>query len=264
MFWDYLKTNLEAAMLASSDGHRWAVTVDAIDRCEAMNGTPLQIEILKTIAILDFVKEHSINARRDLICSCFDSEKLSSIDKALDQLQKMSLIVYRHHLSSFGIFAGSDFDIEEAMRLALAEVKTVDFAALKEIAGTNPILAKRFYHETGSMFWLEVDLCPLDKTNEMANQYAFRPGVVGQLLLAIPTNGETEENARKLCRSAVSDNNGFEVITGFGPRSWEVVSLSKEVLALEKIRNENPELAGDPVARREVQARLRSAGAIGN
>ncbi len=259
MFWDYLKTNLEASILASTDGHRWALTVDALDRCETLNGTSLQIEILKTVSILDFVKEHSVNARRELLYTCFPNEPKDAIDEAIAQLQKMSLIVFRHHSSSFGIYAGSDFDIEEAMRLALAEVNSIDFAALKEIAGMNPILAKRFYHETGSMFWLELELCPLEKIKEISASYTAQPGVVGQLLLSIPTNGETEEHTKKICQEAAAERKGFEIITGFAPRSWEIVNLSKEVIALEKIRNENPELAGDPVARKEVQARLAEA-----
>lgn len=256
MFWDYLKTNLEASILASADGHRWALTVDALDRCETLKGTSLQIEILKTIAILDFVKEHSVNARKELLYSCFPLDAKETIDEAINQLQRMSLIVFRHHSSSFGIFAGSDFDIEEAMRVALGEVKSIDFGALKEIAVMNPILAKRFYHETGSMFWLEIDLCPLEKVKEISSSYTSQSGVVGQLLLTIPTNGENEEQNRKLCQEATAESKGFEIITGFTPRSREIVNLSKEVIALEKISNENPKLAGDPVARKEIQARL--------
>ena len=34
MFWDYLRANLEPAILASPDGHRWATAVDALERCE--------------------------------------------------------------------------------------------------------------------------------------------------------------------------------------------------------------------------------------
>ncbi len=34
LFWDYLRINLEPAILASPDGHRWATAVDALQRCE--------------------------------------------------------------------------------------------------------------------------------------------------------------------------------------------------------------------------------------
>ena len=36
--WDYLRINLEPSILASPDGHRWALAMDALERCEAMGG----------------------------------------------------------------------------------------------------------------------------------------------------------------------------------------------------------------------------------
>jgi hypothetical protein len=37
-YWDYLKVNLEQAILASTDSHRWAASTDAIERTEAREG----------------------------------------------------------------------------------------------------------------------------------------------------------------------------------------------------------------------------------
>ena len=34
-YWDYLKANLDQAILASPDGHRWAVAAEAVERAEA-------------------------------------------------------------------------------------------------------------------------------------------------------------------------------------------------------------------------------------
>jgi hypothetical protein len=42
--WDYLRINLEPAILASADGHRWAQGAEAVERCEA-RGTPLHIRL---------------------------------------------------------------------------------------------------------------------------------------------------------------------------------------------------------------------------
>ena len=36
--WDYLRANLEPSILASPDGHRWALAVEALERCEASGG----------------------------------------------------------------------------------------------------------------------------------------------------------------------------------------------------------------------------------
>ncbi|MBI46892.1 MAG: ATP-binding protein, partial [Marinobacter sp.] len=57
--WDYLRVNLEPSIIASPDGHRWAMAAEALDRCEANGGSPVHIQLLKTIAVLDLFRERS-------------------------------------------------------------------------------------------------------------------------------------------------------------------------------------------------------------
>ena len=57
--WDYLRANLEASILASPDGHRWALAAEALERCEAIGGDALHVRLLKTIAVIDLFKERS-------------------------------------------------------------------------------------------------------------------------------------------------------------------------------------------------------------
>ena len=44
LFWDYLRVNLEPSIMASPDGHRWALAIDALDRCAAGGGDELQLQ----------------------------------------------------------------------------------------------------------------------------------------------------------------------------------------------------------------------------
>ena len=46
--WDYLHVNLEPSILASPDGHRWALAIEALERCESLGNAPLDIRLLKT------------------------------------------------------------------------------------------------------------------------------------------------------------------------------------------------------------------------
>ena len=55
MLWDYLRANLEPSILASPDGHRWALATEALERCESRGGDVLQIKLLKTIAVIDLL-----------------------------------------------------------------------------------------------------------------------------------------------------------------------------------------------------------------
>ena len=57
--WDYLRINLEPSIMASPDGHRWALAADVLERCEAMGGEELHLRLLKTIALVDLLKDRS-------------------------------------------------------------------------------------------------------------------------------------------------------------------------------------------------------------
>lgn len=257
LLWDYLRANLESSILASPDGHRWALAVEALERCESMDSDEVHVKLLKIIAIVDLFKERSgIVPSIDLLHSCLLDFSASALRKALGQLDNWALTLFKKFLDAYTIYAGSDFDIDEAVRTELAEIDTIDFPSLKALASLQPILAKRHYHETGALRWFEVNFAPLCDVVELAAQYQLDNGNVGQFLLAIPTQGENEKEAACLCREAARHSGKWDVVVGISKRSWAIMSLARELIALENVRNNRPELAGDAVARREVTAHL--------
>lgn len=255
--WDYLRANLEPSIFASPDGHRWALATEALERCEAIGGDALHVRLLKIIAIVDLFKERSgIVPSIVLLRTCFVEISQNELETALDWLCSNSFIIYKKFLDAYAIYAGSDFDIDGAVRFELTEIDSIDFGALKELTGLQPILAKRHYHETGALRWFEVNLAPLRNIVEIAGNFQPRNGVVGQFVLVIPTEGENEETAARICRNAARRSNNWDTVVGISMQSWAIMILVRELIALEKVRNNRPELAGDAVARREVTARL--------
>lgn len=261
--WDYLRTNLESSILASPDGHRWASAVEALGRCESMDGDDLHVKLLKTISVIDLFKERSgLIASFELLRSCFPDTSIEALQQALSQIDTWSCTIFRKFLGAYAIFAGSDFDIDHAVRTALDDTDSIDFPALKSLAGLQPILAKRHYHETGTLRWFDVDIVPLSGLVEFASRSDPQNGAIGQFLLTIATEGENEEQAKGLCRQAACHANAWDIIVGTSGNSQSVVPLARELLALEKVSNDHPELAGDSVARREVDARLADMQAL--
>lgn len=261
--WDYLRVNLEPSILASPDGHRWALAAEALERCESIGGDKLHIRLLKTIAVIDLFKERSgLVANSDLLRACFPDTSVKTLEKALSQLDTWSFTIFKKFLNARAIFAGSDFDIDAAVCAALDDFDEIDFRALKSLAGLQPILAKRHYHKTGALRWFDVNIVPLTGIVEFAAGFAPNNGAIGQFLLAIPTEGESEEHAKNLCRRAARHSDAWDIVVGISKRSWAVVPLARELFAIDRVSNDHPELAGDPVARREVYARLAALQAL--
>lgn len=255
--WDYLRLNLEPSILASPDSHRWALAAEAIERCEGMGSEPLYVQVLKTIAIIDLFKERSgLTPGLRLVQNCFPNEKPEVIEEAVRWLQRSSFIIYKKFLDAYAIYAGSDFDIDAAVVTARQDLQALDFDALRSLANLQPILAKRHYHKTGAFRWFDVDIAPCDGVAKRIEAYQPARGTIGEFVLVIPTAGETEEQVRDVCQKAAGLSDHWDVVVGFSERSWRIPDLGFELLALEKVRAERSELAGDAVARREVRARL--------
>ena len=253
--WDYLRINLEPSILASPDGHRWALAADVLERCEAMGGEELHLRLLKTIALLDLLKDRSgLVASLDLLKHALPDCGSEEIGRALVKLQDQALIIFRKFNNAYAVFEGSDFDIEHAVEQALTTISEVDFARLNALADLQPIVAKRHYHATGALRWFDVVLIPLAEVEQAAADYAPRHGAIGAFFLVIPTQGELGEEIKHICRRAVDRSQDWDIVVGLPQDAWDITSLALELLALEQVSDETPELQGDQVARREVEA----------
>lgn len=256
--WDYLRSNLEPTILASPDGHRWSIAMEAIGRCEALGPSPTHLQLLKTIALLDLFRERSgLEATSELLATTVhDKAAVGRVEECLKELQAWRVIVFRRHLDSYAVYAGSDFDVDQALvESSQGSRVEIDLRQLRTMAGLQPILAKRHYHDTGALRWLDVDLVPLGELGPYAARDNEPQGAVGRFLLAVPTSNEAKGRAAALCRAAVEGGRrGLGI--GLSAASWQVTDLAREFLAITRLADERPELSGDPVARREVTARL--------
>lgn len=255
--WDYLRANLEPSILASPDGHRWALAAEALERCEAIGGSEIHIRLLKTIAVVDLFKERSaLVPSFELLRTCFTDLAEPALRAALGELERWSFTIFRKFVDAHAIFAGSDFDVDQAVRTAMEEEAELDFAVLRALAGLQPVLAKKHYHESGTLRWFDLTIAPVSQLVDLATAYQPGPGTIGKFVLAIPTEGENEDYVADACREAARKRDDCDIVAGLSKRAWAVVALARELLALEMVRSTRAELAGDSVARREVNARL--------
>lgn len=255
--WDYLRANLEPSILASPDGHRWAMAVEALERCESLAPDQTAVDTLKLISLIDLFKERSgLKASHELISLCLHSKEEGRIEKALEFLTGNSLVLYRKFSDAYGIYAGSDFDIEAELQTVLSEQDQFDLDQLSELLELHPILAKRHYHRTGALRWFDVTFAPVDALERNVREFEASAGTAGQIILAVPTKQESTEKCLKACRVASRLAQRANVIIGFTSENLRIYEHAREITALDQIRRANPRLAGDSVARREISSRL--------
>lgn len=254
-YWDYLRENLEGTILASSDGHRWAQSVDAVERCQS-KGSELHLRLIKSIAIIDLFRNGSgLVADNEVLATCVSSASEDEMKSALQDLVGWSQIIFRKHLNSWAIYQGSDFDIEFALASTLAVTPGLDIKKLSAFASVPPILPKRHYQKTGALRWFGFDLVGLDTIRRDIAKFDPSTGISGQFFLVLPAQGETHQSLQSKCRS-ISTETSHPIALGIPNNMESIWSLGREYLALETVQSNNAELGSDPVARRELRAQI--------
>lgn len=245
MLWDYLKQNLEPAILVSPDGHRWAEAADAVERANSY-GDAIYTKLVKTISLLDlFGRAFAIKPDKALLSAIFQQVSAKELDTALSQLEKNSIVVFRKHLDSWAIFAGSDIDLDAEVSV-LKDKLAGNVTSWEMISQKlRPVVAKRYYHETGSLRWFE------RKIEYFANIKSLH-SVNGPVhfVLALGQGSDSSENDIM----AASKASGH--IVGSSPSASLILPMALELAALEEAGRSLPGLAGDKVARRELSGRI--------
>lgn len=254
-YWDYLRANLEPAILASPDGHRWSQAVEAVERTEAKTSDTFLVELIKNIAVIDLFRNGSgLAADKDVLKAIFFSISDKDLQKGLGKLSAMRVAILKKHIGAWSVFEGSDFDIDRAVSHAKATSPGIDYNILASHMGLRPVVAKRHYHSTGTMRWMDVSLVRLEEAERIAEKYSPTNGEFGLFALALPGrgvgNGAALRRAQECARLRP-----WPVLVGVPPNHARIEELGAELVALEAVKDLH-ELQGDSVARREVHARL--------
>lgn len=256
-YFDYLQANLEQQILASSDGHRWAQAVDAVERTKAKSDSDLHITLIKCIAIIDLFKDGSgLTAESKIFDILFTETEKEKLVSALNDLSQWRVIIFKKYTGAWSIFEGSDFNIDQAVSKARSTISEPDFSLLNKIANLYPIIAKRHYHETGTFRWMNLSLCRLDDAKNIAKNFKPSSGEFGAFLIALPNENITQSSIKQICIDS-SQLEPWPVITSIPKNHSRIIDLSTELSALQIVQNkQGHELQGDAVARREIQARI--------
>ena len=254
--WDYLRVNLESSILASPDGHRWALAAEVFERCEALGGDDLHLRVLKVLAVMGMFQDRSaLGGSLELLKLVLPGD-VAEIENKLADLDRWSFVIYRKFADSFSIYEGSDFEIDTAVEKALQNIGEMNALVFRKQFELQPIIAKRHYHETGALRWFDMAVLPLAEADRAASEYKPKNGAIGCFILAISTQSESEELVKKVCKEIVQQSRDWDIVVGLCQYSSEILIQMRELVALEWVRDQMPELQGDRVARIEVQAHI--------
>lgn len=261
MLWDYLAANFGMALAGGNDGSRFSLAYEAIERAGA-KGNALHVALTKSAAVIEFFRNGSgVALSDDFLGASVPSASPAAIRTAIKELLDWAILIKQPRLGGYALFAGSDFDLEEAIGRAEVPVDNVQLEGVPHRVGFGFATAKRHYFLTGALRTFEIALqvvTAADTSQSLADRVRARAQRGSGLLLLTLSDGDIPRKALDaLTKSAAKSlkADGRVVAIGAASESFALRAAAAELTAVERVFREHPQLEGDRIARREIAAR---------
>ena len=259
--YDYVSTALGMAVLTGRDSRQWSLIGHALDRVPAA-APPLARDLVKSIGLLALYGDAAgLRPGRELLRAVFDESggAAGDVDDALALLERESVVVFRRHSKAFGLWEGSDVDLEAAFETARGQYGNEPLHRRLLRAGRpRPLVARAHYVKTGTLRFFEPRLAATDagSIDRALHESTHADGFVLFLVDVSLDEKARDKRAREISRALKTAK---PVLVAAPHAAAPLGEALDELECWEWVSENLPELEGDPVARQEVVARIADA-----
>lgn len=255
--YDYVLAALGSSVFLGDRSHRWASIETALQRVKT-DWPPLASSIIKVIGLLGlYGPQVGLRPSPEILDLIFYGEH--TFGEAIGRLNKSSVIILRRHEDAYGLWEGSDVDLDEEYELARNRIGNGSIATrLKEIVPLRPIVARSHYIRTGTLRYFKVNVMDgSESALQSALNSDFNPanGCITYVL-----SGNAQERHALVERAKELTNPNAQAdrrhILAFPRPLIGLENAIQEVETWQWVRGNVKALQGDPVARQEVNSRI--------
>ncbi|MFO0604545.1 MAG: hypothetical protein U0324_15290 [Polyangiales bacterium] len=252
--YDFVASTLGPGQFAGATGRRWAAVDEALARLPR-DAPPLAARILKAVGVLDLLGSRTVRASRAVLAFALADATTTAaeVGAAVDHLAASSHVVYRRFSDAYALWEGSDIDLDarfDDARKAPPDVHALS-AHLSARLVLRPWVARRHFIETGTLRYFDVSLATADVAAPDAPREAD-----GQVVYLVSDQGASH---RDLVHAATRASAASDVVIGVPQEARSLLDGVRDWFAWDAVRQSASGLDGDPVARRELTARLHAA-----
>ena len=259
--YDYIVTALGSALYAQADGKKWAEIEAGLNRLA--DPSELEVRLVKAVGLLRVVGDMGLfKSSLRVLQFAFEGEgvKAADVERALGNLQERSVVIYRRYNDTFGLWEGSDIEIESRLEEARSHIDPNESLArgLTRYFKPRPLVARRHSAQKGTLRYFDVRYVDARGFSDAAREPLVDAD--GRVLYAI---GASEEEISSLIEAAGSPEMAGlrQVIAAVPTETAGLKEAVFEVACLRWVKENTPELEGDRAARNEIQGRLATAEA---
>lgn len=260
--WDYLAANFGMALASGPDGQRFSLAFEAIERSSARGGD-VHVALTKAAALIEFFRNGSgLTLSDEFLAASVPGADPRTVEAAIGDLLEWAVLIRQPRLGGYALFAGSDFDLDEAITRSTTALSPEDIATVPNRAGLAAVSAKRHYFETGALrtFGIAVQLLGADDDPAaIAARISGRAGKTSGTMVLLLGDGSLSEaqiDQRAKRVAAELGKRGAVAAVGSTWRDFHIRTGAEELFAIERVLREHPQIEGDRIARREIGARL--------
>lgn len=256
--YDYVVHTLRDAVFRGERARRWAEIDSALSRIP-VEAPELSHEVVKTIGLLGLYGAGvGLRATDEIIGISLDAPE--AVQRALRFLSKdRSIVVYRKHDLAYGLWEGSDVDLDELYEKALNHIEGGALAPrIQRLVPLQPIVARSHYIKKGTLRYFL--LHAIDGSEHSIKKALTDPvRSDGLITFVFSPNPRERASLLRIAESAsAKDSQPLRILAFPRPLSG-LESALREAEAWAWARENEPRLGGDPVARKEVQVRFQGA-----
>lgn len=259
--WDYLASNFGMALAGGNDGNRFSLAFEAIERA-AVKGGDVHVALTKAAAVIEFFRNGSgLALADDILVQAVPGIDPDRRRDAIADLLDWAVLIRQPRLKGYALFAGSDFDLEDAIGRSVAPIDTAQLEGIPQRVGFGFATAKRHYFVTGALRTFEIGLhlaSASDTADSIAASILAKPvRGSGTLALILGDGSVGQAEIEPLCKAIAKllKKSGRVIAVGGAVDSFALRSSAAELIAVERVFRDHPQLEGDRIARREIAAR---------
>jgi len=255
--YDYVLAALGSSVFLGDRSHRWAGIEVALQRVSA-DWPPLACSVVKVIGLLGlYGPQVGLKPSPETLELVFRGEP--KLGEAIGRLKKASIIIFRKHEGAYGLWEGSDVNLDAEYEIARSRVGAGNTAArLKEIINLRPIVARSHYIRTGTLRYFKVDVIDGDEVSlQAALSNSFSPAN-GCITYVLSANAQDRQFLLEQAQALTGQENQADRrrILAFPRPLIGLESAIQEVEIWQWVRENVKALQGDPVARQEVNSQI--------
>lgn len=256
--YDYLIAN-HANRIFGEEGKAWAEIESALRRLPRTS-EEIDTKVLKACGLISiFGGAAGVRASVSTIgCALGDEVGARA---ALKRLEKASFLVFRRFRDAYGIWEGSDLNVDALVRDGYSRMSPT--FSLREVLGrfatSRHTLARRHSFRTGTLRYFEVSFVQAEDLNTRLD-LPQNPEADGSILLLLPHSEHEADDVRARLKQPLvfftQCQSNRPVVVAVPKAFTHLTELAKELYVLEDVLASTPALQTDRIALRELTARV--------